>query len=111
MGTDPKALGLAGVKIIQPIQIEFAWQYLVLAVDVMRCKVYWAWAERMNQTCLIPIFRAWSPDAVIWDGTSAHRGKAWGNYASSRYSCCHTHPNSTPVSASLNGCDPKLKVK
>jgi transposase len=32
----------------------------------------------MNQTHLIPIFRHWSPDAVIWDGASAHRGQAMG---------------------------------
>ena len=31
--------GRKGVKIIQKVQIEFAWQYLVLAVDVIRCEV------------------------------------------------------------------------
>jgi transposase len=75
-GQTRKRWGLHGVKIIQPIQIEFAWQYLVLAVDVVRCKLYWAWADRMNQKCLIPIFRKWMPDTVIWDGASAHCGKA-----------------------------------
>lgn len=79
-----KRWGLRGVKIIQPIQIEFAWQYLVLAVDVVRCKLYWAWADRMNQTNLLPIFRKWSPDAVIWDGASAHRGKAMGEVGFAR---------------------------
>lgn len=73
-----KRWGLRGVKIIQPIQIEFAWQYLVLAVDVIRCKLYWAWSDRMNRTHLVPIFENWMPDAVIWDGASAHRGKAMG---------------------------------
>jgi transposase len=75
-GKTRKRWGLRGVKIIQPIQIEFAWQYLVLAVDVVRCKLYWAWADRMNQSHLIPIFSKWMPDAVIWDGASAHRGNA-----------------------------------
>jgi transposase len=32
----------------------------------------------MNQAHLAPIFRQWSPDAVIWDGAAAHRGKAMG---------------------------------
>ena len=77
-GQTRKRWGLRGVPIIQPIQIEFAWQYLVLAVDVVRCNLCWAWADRMNQTSLIPIFRKWMPDAVIWDGASAHRGKAMG---------------------------------
>jgi len=37
------------VKIIQKVQIEFAWQYLVLAVDVVRNELKWQWAARMNQ--------------------------------------------------------------
>lgn len=78
MGSSPAALEIAGVKIIQPIQIEFAWQYLGLTADLVRCKLYWAGADRMNQASLIPIFRAWSTDAVSWDGTSAHRGEAIG---------------------------------
>ena len=75
-GQTRKRWGLHGVKIIQPIQIEYAWEYLVLGLDVVRCKMYWAWADRMNQKCLIPIFRKWMPDTVIWDGASAHQGKA-----------------------------------
>jgi len=70
--------GRRGVKIIQPVQIEFAWQYLVLAVDVVRCELHWAWSTRMNQAQLIPIFQTWLPDAVVWDGASAHRGQAMG---------------------------------
>jgi transposase len=70
--------GVRGVKIIQKVQIEFAWEYLVLAIDVIHCELRWGWAARMNQTSLLPIFSLWSPDAVIWDGASAHRGKAMG---------------------------------
>ena len=69
---------LRGVKIIQPTQIEFAWEYLVLGVDFVRCQLRWSLADRMNQACLIPIFSQWSPDAVIWDGASARRGKPMG---------------------------------
>jgi len=47
-------------------------------VDVVRCELRWDWAKRMNQTNLLPIFRRWLPDVVIWDGASAHRGKAMG---------------------------------
>lgn len=93
-----KRWGLRGVKIIQPIQIEFAWQYLVLAVDAIRCKLYWAWADRMNQASLIPIFRNWSPDAVIWDGASAHRGKAMGELSFERIFLL-------PYSPELNPCE------
>ncbi len=70
--------GVRGVKIIQKVQIEFAWEYLVLAIDVVHSELRWGWAARMNQSSLLPIFSVWSPDAVIWDGASAHRGKAMG---------------------------------
>jgi transposase len=70
--------GRKGIKIIQKVQIEFAWEYLVLAVDVAESGLQWAWSARMNQAHLIPIFCQWMPDVVIWDGASAHRGKAMG---------------------------------
>lgn len=97
-GQTRKRWGLRGVKIIQPIQIEFAWQYLVLAVDVVRCKLYWDWADRMNQTSLIPIFAKWMPDAIIWDGASAHRGKAMGEVGFERIFLL-------PYSPELNPCE------
>jgi len=90
--------GLRGVKIIQPIQIEFAWEYLVLAVDGKRCQLRWSWASRMNQAQLIPIFSQWSPDAVIWDGASAHRGKAMGEVVFTRLFLL-------PYSPELNPCE------
>ncbi|MBZ0300527.1 MAG: transposase [Anaerolineae bacterium] len=67
--------GRKGVRIIQKVQIEFAWEYLVLAVDVVGCTLRWDWVKRMSQEQLIPVLDAWSPDAIIWDGETAHRGK------------------------------------
>lgn len=93
-----KRWGLRGVKITQKIQIEFAWQYLVLAVDVVRCELHWAWADRMNQASLIPIFENWMPDAVIWDGASAHRGNAMGEVGFERIPL-------PPYSPELNPCE------
>jgi transposase len=93
-----KRWGLRGVKAIQPIQIEFVWDYLVLAVDVRRCQLHWDWANRMNQSSLMPIFTAWSPDVVIWDGASAHRGKAMGEVGFERIFLL-------PYSPELNPCE------
>jgi hypothetical protein len=67
--------GLRGVKIVQPKQIQFAWHYLVLAVDVIHLDLKWTWSERMNQACLKPIFDRWDLETVIWDGASSHRGQ------------------------------------
>ena len=76
--------GLRGVKIIQPKQIEFAWRYLVLAVDVIHLDLKWTWAERMNQTSLKPIFEQWELETVIWDGASSHRGHDIGQLTMNR---------------------------
>lgn len=67
--------GRKGVKLIQAVQIKFEWQYLVLAVDVIRCELRWAWVSRMNQEHLVPVFKRWAPRLVVWDGASAHRGR------------------------------------
>ena len=70
--------GLRGVKIIQPKQIQYTWRYLVVAVDVIHLDLKWTWADRMNQDNLIPIFKQWNLETVIWDGASSHRGQDMG---------------------------------
>lgn len=77
-GQGRRRWGVAGVKIVQPKQIEFAWCYLVLAVDVVQLDLKWAWVERMNQASLKPIFEQWDLQTVIWDGASSHRGQEIG---------------------------------
>jgi hypothetical protein len=67
--------GRKGGKVVQPVQIVFEWPYLVLAVDVIRCELRWDWVTRMNQEQLVPVFKHWSPTAVVWDGAPAHHGQ------------------------------------
>ncbi|HIK10533.1 MAG TPA: IS630 family transposase [Oscillatoriaceae cyanobacterium M33_DOE_052] len=90
--------GCRGVKIIQPIQIELAWQYLFLAVDVPHYRLYWGWTKRMTQGSLIPLLQQWQPQAVIWDGASSHRGKEMGKQGFVRISL-------PPYSPELNPCE------
>ena len=52
----------------------------------------------MNQSSLIPIFKKWMPDAVIWDGASAHHGKAMGQVGFKRIFL-------PPYSPELNPCE------
>lgn len=70
--------GRKGVKIVQRMQIVFRWSYLVLAVDVVRGELRWAWSQRMNQQQLVPIFQGWPMTGVVWDGAPSHRGKLMG---------------------------------
>lgn len=88
--------GRKGVKIIQKVQIEFAWQSLVLAVDVLHNRLQWQWAARMNQDHLVPIFNQWRPEAVVWDGASAHRGQRMAALGFARISLPPYSPELNP---------------
>jgi len=81
---------------VQPKQIVFAWQYLVLAVDVVRGELYWNWTTRMNQAQLVPVFAAWKLDAAIWDGAAAHRGKLMGELPFERIALPSYSPELNP---------------
>lgn len=70
--------GIRGVKLVQKQQLTFEWEYLVLMVDVLGGQLRWAFVPRMNQTHLCPLFQAWAPETVVWDGASSHRGRAMG---------------------------------
>lgn len=67
--------GLRGVKLVQKVQIVFAWRYLVLGVNVVTGALKWAWVERVSQTHLIPVVQRWAPDAVVWDSAPSHKAK------------------------------------
>lgn len=85
MGADELRLGLhgqvrrvlapRGVKVVQRLQIEYQWRYLLLGVDPRSGQVRWAWLERFRQEQLKPVLAAWGLAAILWDGAGAHRGK------------------------------------
>ena len=67
--------GLRGVKIVQRLQITFAWRYLVLAVNCLPGELQWAWVERVRQHELLPVLQSWQPEGVVWDSASPHKGR------------------------------------
>lgn len=74
-GQTRRRWGLRGVKIVQPIQITFAWRYLVLAVNCVQGQLRWEWLERLRQQDLVPVLERWSPQALVWDSASPHKGR------------------------------------
>ncbi len=70
-----RVLAPKGVKIVQRLQIEYRWRYLLLAVDPRSGQVRWQWLDRFRQDQLKPVLAAWGMSAVVWDGAGAHRGK------------------------------------
>jgi hypothetical protein len=74
-GQTRRRWGLRGVKIVQRIQITFAWRYLVLAVNCVRGQLQWEWVERVRQQELTPVLERWSLEALVWDSASPHKGR------------------------------------
>jgi hypothetical protein len=70
-----RVLAPKGVKVIQRLQIEYRWVYLLLGVDPRSGELRWRWLARFRQDLLKPVLAEWGVDAVVWDGAGAHRGK------------------------------------
>lgn len=70
-----RVLAPKGVKVVQPLQIEERWTYLLLAVDPRTGRLRWQWLERFRQEQLKPVLVDWKLAAILWDGAGAHRGK------------------------------------
>ena len=66
---------LRGIPVVQPVQIVFAWKYLLLGVNTQTGNLIWDWIERIRQEQLLPVLRRWSVDAIVWDNASSHKGK------------------------------------
>ncbi len=63
------------MKVVQPVQLEYRWRYLLLAVAPLTGTIRWAWIDRMRQEALLPVLHAWEPACLVWDGAPSHRGK------------------------------------
>jgi len=70
-----RVLAPRGVKVVQRVQIEYRWRWLLLAVDPLAGSLRWSWLERFRQEHLKPVLADWAAAAVVWDGAGPHRGK------------------------------------
>jgi transposase len=75
LGQVRRVLAPRGVKIVQPLQREYVYEYLFLSVLPKDGKIKWRWIPRMKQEHLKPILESWNLDIMIWDGAGVHRGK------------------------------------
>jgi transposase len=74
LGQVRRVLAPKGVKIIQPLQREYVYEYLFLCVIPSEGKLKWSWIPRMKQEHLKPILESWNLDIMVWDGAGVHRG-------------------------------------
>jgi DDE superfamily endonuclease len=70
-----RVLAPRGVKVVQRVQIEYRWRYLLLGVEPRTGTLRWHWLERFRQEHLKSVLADWGLDAIVWDGAGAHRGK------------------------------------
>lgn len=74
-GRTRRVLAPTGVKIVQRLQVQYEWRYLLLAVAPLAGTIRWAWVDRMRQDALLPVLEAWQARCLVWDGAPSHRGK------------------------------------
>jgi transposase len=74
-GRTRRVLAPRGVKVVQRVQVEYAWRYLLLAVAPLSGEIRWAWIARMRQADLRPVLQEWQLPCVVWDSAPSHKGK------------------------------------
>jgi hypothetical protein len=74
-GRTRRVLAPRGVKVVQRVQVEYAWRYLLLAVAPLTGALHWTWMERMRQEHLRPVLAEWELECVVWDGAPSHKGQ------------------------------------
>ena len=74
-GRTRRVLAPQGVKVVQRVQVEYRWRYLLLAVAPLTGELRWAWIDRMRQDHLRPVLDEWQLECVVWDGAPSHKGQ------------------------------------
>jgi DDE superfamily endonuclease len=96
-GRTRRVLAPRGVKVVQRVQVEYRWRYLLLAVAPLTGTVRWAWMERMRQAHLRPVLEDWRLACVVWDGAPSHKGKQIATLATTRIALPAYSPELNPA--------------
>ena len=77
-GVTRRVWGRRGVKVVQPLQLQYEWQYLFLVVDGRSGTLDWCWIDSMAGDELLAavegLQQATDVEALVWDGAPSHRG-------------------------------------
>jgi hypothetical protein len=96
-GRTRRVLAPRGVKVVQPVQVQYEWRYLFLAVVPRTGELRWAWMERMRQEELKPILAGWELRCVVWDGAPSHKGKQLAQLGTTRLALPSYSPELNPA--------------
>ncbi|MBV9279998.1 MAG: transposase [Chloroflexi bacterium] len=76
-GTTRRVWGRRGVKVRQPLQLVYEWQYLPLVVDPLSGRLWWLWADTMRAPAARALVEATRAEtdlaALVWDRAPGHR--------------------------------------
>lgn len=84
LGQVRRVLAPRGVKIVQTVQREYKYEYLLLAVLPAIGQLLWGWIPRMKQEHLKPMLEQWALEINVWDGAGVHRGALISSLQGSR---------------------------
>jgi hypothetical protein len=70
-----RVLAPRGVKVVQPVQRQYQYEYLVLSVNPKAGKLRWDWLAQLKQELIKPVLQSWAIPLMIWDGAGVHRSK------------------------------------
>ena len=86
-----------GVQVVQRVQVEYRWRYLLLAVAPLTGELHWAWIERMRQEHLRSVLQEWELACVVWDGAPCHKGKRIADLETKRIALPSYSPELNPA--------------
>jgi transposase len=96
-GRTRRVLAPRGVKVVQRVQVEYRWRYLLLAVAPLTGELDWAWIARMRQEQLRPVLEDWQLACVVWDGAPSHKGQQIADLETKRVALPSYSPELNPV--------------
>lgn len=89
-----------GVKVVQPLEYTYQWQYLALTVHPLRGTLRWSWVPNLKGVSLAPVVRHWARHGLrtlVWDRGQGHRGQAYAGLKVKRIEQPSHSPELNPV--------------
>lgn len=78
MGQVRRVWAPRGVKIRQPVELRYEWEYLNLAVNGLEGTLYWEWMPNMKQESIAAVVEGLKEEGaqgIVWDRAPSHRAR------------------------------------
>lgn len=95
IGQTRRVWASVGGKVVQAVEYVSQWQYLALAVNGVRGRLWWEWTSGMTSQALADVVAQWGVQGlstVVWDRARGHGGAVYEAIPVHRIE----HPASSP---------------